>query len=189
MEYRPKDYIKEYHAFHNAKSRCINKNLRNYDSYGGRGIMFKFISFQEFMDCVGTRPKGRYSIDRIDVDGNYESGNIRWATDKQQARNTRTNTIFTIDGISRPLSELAEIYKKPYKSVHRRIYRYGWSIEKSLKEPMRETGRLNKSGIKYLHFFGGQWVIDRRLNGERIIHKLKTKVEAVLKLKELSWIK
>jgi len=182
--YLAKDYPKEYKSYSGAKYRCNASTCPDFNNYGGRGIIFKFASFQAFMDCVGPRPHGRYSIDRIDVNGSYEDGNIRWATDKQQARNTRSNTIFTVDDISKPLSELAEMYGMSYSSVHRRIYRYGWTAEKALKTPMRNTGRLNKCGIKYLYNYGDRWIIYRRENGKKIKRKLKTKKKRGWKIKE-----
>lgn len=82
----------EYAAYHNAKSRCENLND---PYYGGRGIEFKFRSFEEFLKDIGRRPEGKcrvrslYSIDRIDNDGHYEPGNVKWSTGPEQQANTR----------------------------------------------------------------------------------------------------
>jgi hypothetical protein len=74
---------------HNAaKGRCRNPNNDRYEDYGGRGIKFLFHSFQEFLVHIGPRPADR-SLDRINNDGHYEMGNVRWATRSQQARNAR----------------------------------------------------------------------------------------------------
>lgn len=77
----------EYQAFHDAKRRCTNKNLKSWNRYGGRGIQFLFTSVDEITNEIGLRPGKGYSIDRINNDGNYEPRNIRWATAKQQANN------------------------------------------------------------------------------------------------------
>lgn len=79
----------EYKAYHAAKGRCQNPNDQSYAKYGGRGIEFNFISFDEFLAEVGRRPSAEYSIDRIDNNGHYQPGNVRWATWSQQNRNQR----------------------------------------------------------------------------------------------------
>ena len=81
----------EYNAYWGAKKRCDSKYKKNYptDDYAARGIEFRFNSFQEFFDELGPRPSPDHSVDRIDNDGHYERGNVRWATRKEQARNRR----------------------------------------------------------------------------------------------------
>ena len=81
----------EYTSFHAAKKRCLNSNAKQYADYGGRGIEFRFKSFEEFYAEVGPRPepKFEYSLERIDNNGHYEKGNVKWATKVQQARNRR----------------------------------------------------------------------------------------------------
>ena len=78
-------------AYKNAKQRCRDKNCKDYVNYGGRGIKFCFESLDEFRNCLGNRPDG-YTFDRIDVNGDYIAGNVRWATRKEQSVNRRTFT-------------------------------------------------------------------------------------------------
>jgi hypothetical protein len=73
-------------AFRDALRRCTNPNVDNYKDYGGRGIKFLFTSFEQFFAEIGPRPEGM-TLDRIDNDGNYEPGNVRWATRSQQRQN------------------------------------------------------------------------------------------------------
>lgn len=84
---------KEYCAWSDMKRRCLNPNSPNYKNYGGRGITICeewANDFAAFLAHIGPAPEGyRWSVDRIDNDGNYEAGNVRWATPKQQANNTR----------------------------------------------------------------------------------------------------
>jgi len=84
---------KEHTAWVSLKQRCLNPKSQKYEHYGGRGITVcqEWIdSFEAFLNHIGYAPKGnRISIDRINNEGNYEPGNIRWATPHQQAMNRR----------------------------------------------------------------------------------------------------
>jgi hypothetical protein len=87
-----KRQAKEYRAWADMIGRCENPNLDRWENYGGRGI--KVCSrwrenFLAFLEDVGPSPGREYSLDRIDVNGNYEPGNCRWATPSQQMKNTR----------------------------------------------------------------------------------------------------
>jgi hypothetical protein len=72
-----------------AKRRC--KNGKDFANYGGRGIEFRFTGFEQFYAELGPRPSPEHSLDRIDNDGHYEPGNVRWATQSQQQKNKRIN--------------------------------------------------------------------------------------------------
>jgi hypothetical protein len=82
--------------FFAAKQRCTDTNRKNYKDYGGRGIEFRLTSVEAMIAEIGKRPSGvnangyaLYSLDRINNDGHYEHGNIRWATRAEQQRNQR----------------------------------------------------------------------------------------------------
>lgn len=77
-----------YKSWASAKDRCTNKKCSIYYRYGGVGITFSdhWMSFENFLRDMGDRPEGT-SIDRIDTNGNYEPGNCRWATPRQQGLN------------------------------------------------------------------------------------------------------
>ena len=77
-----------YQNFKAAKNRCTNPNFKQFKDYGGRGIEFRFSDVEELVEDIGLRPKGK-SLDRIDPNGHYEPGNVRWATPQQQAKNRR----------------------------------------------------------------------------------------------------
>ena len=80
----------EYSAYRAAKRRCTNPRTSDYERYGGRGVQFRFESFEQFFSALGPKPTRCHSIDRFpDPNGHYEPGNVRWATAKQQANNRR----------------------------------------------------------------------------------------------------
>ena len=119
------------------KKRCYNSNDKAYNYYGGRGIKVcdEWLNdFQTFYDwSMNNGYNEHLTIDRIDVNGNYEPNNCRWVDYKIQNRNSRHNTLFTIDGETRCLSEWCEILNLNYKNVLARVTRYNWSIGEALE--------------------------------------------------------
>jgi hypothetical protein len=81
-------HTREYKKYTQAKSRCQCPTNARYDDYGGRGIKFKFTSFMQFFHLLGKCPANK-SLDRIENDGHYESGNVRWSTKAQQYASRR----------------------------------------------------------------------------------------------------
>ena len=82
----------EYRAWNNVKRICYNTRHNKYKNYGGRGIIMCdewLNSFQDFYDYIGPKPTPQHSLDRINNDGNYEPGNVRWATRSEQNSNCR----------------------------------------------------------------------------------------------------
>ena len=83
-----KEHQQLYWIYHDAKRRCVNPKHKRYKDYGGRGIDFCFVSFEQFITHLGPRPEN-FELDRIDNDGNYEIGNVRWVDFSTQQKNKR----------------------------------------------------------------------------------------------------
>ena len=139
----------ERRAYYDAKSRCLNRKNARYKDYGGRGIKFLFISFQQFFSHVGARPSADFSLDRINNDGHYELGNVKWATMREQAQHRRQRTTYrgraletiTINGIARTLGQWAVISGINYGLLHNRAQR-GWRGARLLS-PVRKIPLTN----------------------------------------------
>ena len=87
----PYKLLFESYAYYAARRRCQDPTHRSYPMYGGRGIQFRFNSFDEFFEEVGPKPSPKHSIDRFpNKDGDYEKGNVRWATLEEQTLNRRS---------------------------------------------------------------------------------------------------
>lgn len=120
---------KEYSIWRGLRSRCMEPTDTHYHRYGGRGITVcpewaHSSGFDAFYAYMGPAPVGvRVSIDRINNDGNYEPGNVRWATPKQQSNNTSRNIRTMFRGKLRTLSEIADISGEAYHRVNQRFRR------------------------------------------------------------------
>lgn len=118
------------------KQRCYNENNTRYKHYGGRGIAVCDEwrnNFQAFYDwSMANGYKDTLTIDRIDVNGNYEPNNCRWITNKEQQRNRRDNKLYTINNVTKCLSEWCEIYNINYSTAHYRLLK-GLTIKQALE--------------------------------------------------------
>lgn len=131
-----KQTTRTYHAWATMKKRCSNPACKKFPRYGGRGIKVCEQwqnSFQTFLSDMGECPPG-LSIDRVNNDGNYEPGNCRWATRKEQARNTNSNRRIEFQSQTLCLSEWAERTALKPITILMRLKR-GWTVERTLTTP------------------------------------------------------
>lgn len=112
-----------YKAWQNAKARCSDPSLAQWEDYGGRGIKMCSTwatSFDQFLADMGPCPPGQ-QIDRINNSGHYEPGNCRWSTRQEQARNRRDNRLVTIAGETKLLVEWCSISGIARKTLSERL--------------------------------------------------------------------
>lgn len=131
----------EYLAWARMKYRCCNPDNKSFVNYGGRGITVCEEwrrSFQSFYSYVGERPTAMHSLGRIDNNGNYEPGNVRWELPREQARNKRSNRLITFAGETLSIIEWAERANLTYSTLYLRIKR-GWTPEEALAN-LRKDG-------------------------------------------------
>jgi len=130
--------------------RCFDANHKDFARYGARGISVcaRWLSFDNFLVDMGERPRDT-TIDRFpDKDGNYQPGNCRWATQRQQHLNMKSNRRITIGGETLTTTEWAQRAGILKVTLHARIFRYGWSPERAISEPV--VKRAPSSGDAYL---------------------------------------
>jgi hypothetical protein len=107
-----KAHQREYNSYISARRRCMEPTDKDYYRYGAVGITFYepwAESFRAFVDYMGARPDG-HTLDRIDRNGGYEPGNVRWATPKLQAENRRSTVWVEADGQSRSMLDTAKYF-------------------------------------------------------------------------------
>lgn len=127
------------------RNRCLKERDREYKNYGGRGVTIcvEWLDFQNFHDWAiangydENAPRGQCTLDRIDVNGNYEPSNCRWVDMKVQSRNRRNNVRFSLNDESRTIAEWAEISGLPYSTIYYRYVIKRWSPLKTLTKPLR----------------------------------------------------
>ena len=137
-----KSYTKVYTCWEGIKQRCCNPKTKAYKDYGGRGIQMCERwknSFEMFLADVGEPPTSHHSIDRIDNDGNYEPGNVRWASRRQQTNNRRTKTTkISFAGMAKTIPEWCEFLGILRPTVVGVRLRRGWDLVRAVTTPPQQ---------------------------------------------------
>ncbi len=136
------DYGPLYFRWGNIKRRCFDKSNKIYKHYGGRGITLSedWKSFKKFNEDMLPSFKKGLTLERIDNNGNYCKENCRWATYKEQQRNTRKNIIYN----GEYMSDACERLGGGCGLIRMRL-NYGWSMERAFTEPVNKKYiKLNK---------------------------------------------
>jgi hypothetical protein len=165
----------EYSSYNAMITRCENPHVPSYKRYGGRGIKvcdrWKE-SFSNFLQDMGKKPTPKHSIERIDNNGNYEPGNCKWATTKEQSLNRSSNCMVLYKEESKPLQEWIDILNLPSILTRNRIDN-GWTPERAFETPMF---RSSKTVLKVDQFtlegvFIKQWQSTKEISKYYKVHK------------------
>lgn len=147
----------EYKSWISMKRRCLKPLDKKYHLYGGRGISIceRWMKYENFLMDMGRKPEGT-SLDRIDVNGNYEPGNCRWATDIMQCNNTRRNRRITFNGETHTIMEWSRISGVNRETLRYRINR-GVPIGEALEYRTWSGGRKMSVTEKPCRVIGCDW--------------------------------
>lgn len=145
---------REYKIWALMRNRCRN-DKEEYANYHGRGITVHHAwdDFEVFLRDVGPAPSPKHSIDRIDNNGNYEPGNVRWSVAKEQMRNTSRNVMLTIDGVTKCSLDWAAEAGITRTTIMTRLKK-GMSHKDAVFAPLTDKLSLKKAGT------GGQILVD-----------------------------
>lgn len=126
-----------YKTWCGMRTRCNNKNHVYYKHYGGRGIKVcdRWNDFNNFLEDMGEKPSPAHTLERVDNDGHYEHNNVRWATKKEQASNSRKNKFIIFYGTKKTLSEWARVININPDTLSARLCN-GWTIQRALTTPL-----------------------------------------------------
>ena len=125
------------------RTRCNNPKDKGFANYGGRGIQVCpewNESFQRFLEDMGQPAEGM-TLDRLDVNGNYEKRNCAWADWTAQANNRRSNKMLTLNGETKTVTQWARTFGISPECVAQRIKR-GISPEVALSHPSDRSRKL-----------------------------------------------
>lgn len=140
-------YTNLHKRWRSIKDRCFNLNCKSYPNYGGRGITMCEEwknSFEAFRDwALNNGYNESLTIERIDVDGDYEPNNCCWIPLVEQAKNRRTTHFITIKGETHNVRDWSKILGINESTIHNRL-KNGWDAERALTTPPYSCGRRRK---------------------------------------------
>lgn len=130
-----------YQSWHAMRSRCLRQSDPAFARYGGRGIRVCTRwtgagGFERFFADMGERPHGT-SLDRIDTNGNYEPGNCRWSTPREQANNRRDTRAIEHGGLTLSIAEWSRRTGLAEDVIRTRLDKLKWGASRALTEPVR----------------------------------------------------
>lgn len=178
---------KLYKVFLQMNQRCYNPNDSAYKNYGGRGIITcpewkggeNFINFQKW--ALSNGYEEGLTLERVNVNRNYQPDNCKWATRIEQANNKRNNAFLEINGVTKTFAQWSKEYNLTRSLIRDRI-RLGWIGEELLRPAnihIREDGSIGVKGV-YWHTKDKKWYAYDYVNGKQIyIGCYSTEKEAI----------
>ena len=163
-----------YGIWYMMHERCENPKHAYYFNYGGRGIKVckRWNSLDKFIADMGPRPSPNHTLERKDGNKDYTPSNVRWATRKEQAANTLNCVELTFRGETRIISDWAHELKMKPAVISKRLAA-GWSVERTLSEPVHEKPKnvlITFNGKKKT---AEQWSKAAGVPGHRILTRLR----------------
>lgn len=174
-----------YRSWASMRQRCNNPKNKAWPNYGGRGISIcdrwnHSDGFISFLADMGERKKGT-SLERINVNGNYEPSNCKWATTKEQGQNKRSTVYLTYKGATATLTQWADRLDIDPSRITGRLHR-GWSVERALSSDPKKI--RNKTGYPGVFYLGRRkmWQVQfNNIDGKRkVVGTRKTPLEAYM---------
>lgn len=172
-----------YNRYRAIIARCEDENCPAYSRYGARGIAVCERwrnDFAAFVADVGECPLG-HTLERINNDRGYECGNVRWATSRDQANNTASNRLVTVDGVTRTVAQWGRHWGFKQGIISSRLSR-GWSPEDAVTRPLTKYDSLSmrarvmkrREAIKRAT---PRWLTEEQHRAMRQLHKAAAKVQ------------
>lgn len=172
---------KEYRAWAGLKARCYTPSDQRYNCYGALGIIVCDRwrnSYGNFLQDMGRAPTAAHSIDRLDVTGNYEPSNCRWATDSEQANNKRNTVWIEHDGKRLSLRNWATVYSVDYKRLHKLVRTKGMPFAEAVSFIPKII--LPIALILFLSGCSQRYFCKKCLDGGKVIHDTLTVKQDVI---------
>jgi hypothetical protein len=163
-----------FHIWVGMHDRCYTPSSTSYPDYGGRGISIcedwktDFIAFKKWAELNGYNDE--LTIERIDVNGNYEPSNCRWVSRKTQCNNKRNNHYITYKGRTQTLAQWCEELNLNYGTVKSRINRNHWTVEKAFET--KDNARLKLITYKGKTQHLAEWCRELNLEYKKIQARL-----------------
>lgn len=141
-----------WNSWQDMRKRCTNPKSTAYADYGGRGIEVcpQWSTFEGFHADMGNRPAGM-TLERKDVNGNYEPGNCVWIPQAEQVNNRRVTVRVTLDGEELALSVACKRLGLSYSRTRERMKRLGWAFERAIAEPKKINGTIYATEDAHAH--------------------------------------